>query len=68
MKAVIRFKRMWRNREVGSVNSDLGYGVMDTLVRRGIAEFVEPEIKPEVRRERKPRQPVSKEFEHVASS
>lgn len=44
MKKSIRFLRMWRNRETGSVNSNLDYGVMDTLVRRGIAEFVEEPV------------------------
>lgn len=40
MQSTIRFLRQYRSRAAGSVDSQMGYGVHDTLVNRGIAEFV----------------------------
>lgn len=41
----IKFIRPWRGREVGSIDSQLNYGVMVELVRRKFAEFSQPERK-----------------------
>ncbi len=47
MTSTIRFLRSYHRREIGSIDTGMGYGVHDTLVRRGIAEFVQ-EAKPVV--------------------
>jgi len=41
----IRFLRRWRGREPGDTNTDLLSGVMEQLVRRGIAEPIQPDKK-----------------------
>jgi hypothetical protein len=41
----IRFLRRWRGREPGDTNADLLPGVMEQLVRRGVAEIIQPEKK-----------------------
>lgn len=48
----IRFRLMWRGRQPGDVlpvtvddrQDGLSFGMADTLVQRGIAEFVEPRV------------------------
>lgn len=44
MNTTIRFLRMYQGRPVGALDSAMGFGVHDALVRRGIAEFVEEEL------------------------
>jgi hypothetical protein len=75
MLSTIRFLRMYRGRAVGSTDSLMGYGVHDTLVKRGVAEFCdsatpmvaagisEPQLNSEPTGERKPRRRCSKESE-----
>lgn len=42
MNSTIRFKTINRyGRAIGSIDTDMGYGVHQALVQRGIAEFVE---------------------------
>lgn len=57
MDSTIRFKRMWRAKPVGTVDTQMGYGVHQLLVQRGIAEFVEAaqEIQPETEPIREPK-------------
>ena len=51
----IRFLHPWRGRESGSVNSELGYGLMETLVNRKIAEWCRPDDEPEDDQPAKPK-------------
>jgi hypothetical protein len=63
--SVIRFKTINRYRKsIGDLDDQLTYGIHDTLVMRGIAEWVDqsptgaiakPEVSEEAPRERRPR-------------
>lgn len=60
MNSTIELLRVWRGKPVGTIDRQMGYGVHDTLVRRGIARFIsEPiatvETESQPIRERKPR-------------
>lgn len=74
MQTTIRFKRAYQGRAVGSTDSQMGYGVHDALVQRGVAEFIgsatpilaagiitEPQLSSETYGERKPRRHSKKE-------
>lgn len=75
MQTMIRFKHPFNGRAVGSTDTLMGYGVHDTLVQRGIAEFIdsaipviaagisEPQLSSETFSERKPRRSFKKESE-----
>ena len=39
MHSTIRFLRPYQGRMAGAIDSLMGYGVHDALVRRGVAEF-----------------------------
>lgn len=45
MQTAIRFKRLNRYRKpIGAIDTQMGYGVHEALVSRGIAEWVEQPI------------------------
>lgn len=41
MKRAIQFVRWWRGREPGTINRELDLGVMEIVVQRGFAVWVE---------------------------
>jgi hypothetical protein len=49
---IVRLLKPWKARKVGTVLSDCPDGAANVLIKRGFAELVKPEPKPERKRDR----------------